>query len=76
VVTTEERGPSGHDGGTRSTSLVVTTEERGLFRHERNNVRSVDVGRVGVCMVCVYDSEERERGMGAGVNTTILSETL
>ena len=23
-----------------------------------------------------YDSEEREHGLGAGVNTTILSETL
>ena len=27
-------------------------------------------------MLCVCDSEERERGVGAGVNATILSETL
>ena len=42
------------------------------------NVRSVDVGkvRVGVCMLCVCDTEEREDGVGADVNTTILSETL
>ena len=40
------------------------------------NVRIVDVGRVWVCMLCVCDSEERERGVGAGVNATILSETL
>ncbi len=40
------------------------------------NVRRVDVGRVGVCMLCVCDSEERERGVGAGVNGTILSATL
>ncbi len=38
-------------------------------------VRSVDVGRVGVCMLCAGDSEEREHGVGAGVNTTVLSET-
>jgi hypothetical protein len=40
------------------------------------NVRSVGVGRVGVCMLCVCDSEELERGVGAGVNATMLSETL
>ena len=42
------------------------------------NVRSVDVGRVrvGVCMLCACDSEERDHGVGAGVNTTMLSETL
>ena len=40
------------------------------------NVRSVGVGRVVVCMMCTYDSEEREDGVGAGVNGTILSETL
>ncbi len=30
------------------------------------NVRNVDVGRVrvGVCMLCVSDSEEREHGVG------------
>ena len=39
-------------------------------------VRSVGVGRVGVCMLCVDDSEERERGVGAGVNDTKMSETL
>ncbi len=40
------------------------------------NVRSVDVGSVWVCMMCVGDSEERERGVGVGVNTTKLSEIL
>ena len=40
------------------------------------NVRSVGVGRVGVCMLCACDSEEREHGMGAGVNATMLSQTL
>ena len=39
-------------------------------------VRSVGVGRVGVCMLCVCNSEERERGVDAGVNATMLSETL
>jgi hypothetical protein len=38
-------------------------------------VRSVVVGRVGVCMMCAYDSEEREDGVGVGVNVTMLSET-
>ena len=40
------------------------------------NVRSLDVGRVGVCMLCVDDSEKRDRGVGASVNATMLSETL
>ena len=40
------------------------------------NVRSVGVGRVGVCMLCVGNSEQRESGEGAGVNATMLSETL
>jgi hypothetical protein len=40
------------------------------------NVRSVGVGRVGVCMLCVDNNEQRERGVGAGVNATMLSETL
>ena len=40
------------------------------------NVRSVGVGRVGIFMVCVCDSEERECGEGDGVNDTMLSETL
>ena len=39
-------------------------------------VRSVDVRRVWDCMLCVCDSEEREHGVGAGVNATMLSETL
>ena len=39
-------------------------------------VRSVGAGRVGVYMLCVRASEERELGVGAGVNDTILSETL
>ena len=38
-------------------------------------VRSVDVGRVGVCMLCVCDIEVREDGVGTGVNDTMLSET-
>ena len=40
------------------------------------NVRIVGVGRVGVCILCACDSEDREHGVGAGVNDTILSETL
>ena len=40
------------------------------------NVRSVGVGMVGVCTLCVDDNEYRERGVGDGVNPTILSETL
>ena len=40
------------------------------------NVRSVGVGRVGVRMLCVGNSEHRERGAGASVNSTMLSETL
>jgi hypothetical protein len=40
------------------------------------NVRSTGVGRVGVCSLCVSDSEECECGVSAGVNDTILSETL
>ena len=41
------------------------------------NVRSVGVGRdrrVGVCMLCVCDREERERGVGAGVNAIVMSK--
>jgi hypothetical protein len=55
--------------------LVVTQEVRVVVRRERNqrtwvhvNVKNVGVGRVGVCILCVSDSEERERGVGAGVN--------
>ena len=42
------------------------------------NVKSVDVGRfrVGVCILSVCDSEEREHGVGAGVNATMMSETI
>ena len=40
------------------------------------NVRNMTVGRVGVCLMCVCDIEERERGVGVGVNATMLSETL
>ena len=40
------------------------------------NVRSVDVGRVGVCMLCVDNAEEGERGVGARVNATMMSGTL
>ena len=32
------------------------------------NVRSVGVGMVRVCMMCVGNSEQRERGVGASVN--------
>ena len=31
---------------------------------------------MGVCMLCTCDSEDREDGVGAGVNATMLSETL
>ncbi len=40
------------------------------------NVRIVGVGRVGVYMLCVYDREERERGVGASVNATMVAGTL
>ena len=40
------------------------------------NVRTVVVRRVGVCMLCVCDSEEGECGVGTGVNVTMMSETL
>ncbi len=45
------------------------------------NVRSVGVGRVGGCILCVCDIEdstrnERERGVGSGVYANMLSETL
>ena len=40
------------------------------------NVRIMGVGRVRVCMLCVGNSEERERGVGTSVNTTMMSETL
>ena len=41
------------------------------------NVRRVDVGRVGVCMLCVCDrSDQCELGVGTSVNVTMLSETL
>ena len=39
------------------------------------NVRSVGVGRVGVCILCEGDDEEREGGVVVVVNTTLLSET-
>ncbi len=39
------------------------------------NVRNVGVGRVEMCMLCVCDSEERELGVGTGVNGTMLSGT-
>ena len=37
------------------------------------NVRSVDVGRVGVCILCLDDNEDRECGVGVVVNVTKLS---
>ena len=40
------------------------------------NVRIVDVGRMGVCILCVCDSEQCERGVGVRVNVTMMSETL
>ncbi len=38
------------------------------------NVRSVDVGRVRVCMLCVDNSEQCERGVGAGVKDTMFQK--
>ena len=35
------------------------------------NVRSVGVGRVGVCILCVGNREHRERGVGVGVNDIV-----
>ena len=32
--------------------------------------------REGVCILCVCDNEEWERGVGTGVNGTMLLETL
>jgi hypothetical protein len=40
------------------------------------NVKSVGVGRVGVCMLCVGDSDYRQCGVGACVIASVLSETL
>ncbi len=40
------------------------------------NLRVVGVGRVGVCMMYVGNDEKCERGVGAGVNVIMLSETL
>ena len=34
------------------------------------------MGRMGVCMMCVCDGEEREWGLGVGVNTPMMSSTL
>ncbi len=33
------------------------------------------VWRVVVCMLCACDSEDRDHGVGAGVNATMMSET-
>ncbi len=38
-------------------------------------VRNVDVGGVGMCILCVGDSEEHERGVGVGVNVSVVSDT-
>ena len=35
------------------------------------NMRSVGVGRVGVCILRVVYNEESERGVGPGVNVTM-----
>ncbi len=40
------------------------------------NVRNVGVGRVGVCILCVVASEERDCGVGSTVKTDNLTETL
>ena len=40
------------------------------------NVRIVGVERVGVCMLCVCDINQCQCGVGVGVNSTMLSETL
>ncbi len=37
------------------------------------NVRIGDVRKVGVCMMCVDNSEESECGVGAGVNVIVYS---
>ena len=29
-----------------------------------------------MCILCVFDNEEREHGVGAGVNVTMLSEKI
>jgi hypothetical protein len=40
------------------------------------NVRNMDVGRVGVCILCGFDIEDRECGVGTDVNSTMMSATL
>ena len=40
------------------------------------NMRSVGVGRVGVCILRVVYNEESERGVGVSMNDTKPSETL
>ncbi len=34
------------------------------------------MGRVGRCVLCACDNEEREHGVGTGVNDTMMSETI
>ena len=53
-------------------------EVRDLVRRARNqrtrvhvNMRSVGVGRVGMCILCVGDNEERERGVGTNPSTCV-----
>ncbi len=64
--------------------LVVTPEARDLVRRERNqrtcvhvNVRSVGVGRVGVCMLCTSVREEGESEKSVGSEfLSLLSYTV
>ncbi len=64
---------------------MVTPEARHLVRRARNqrtwvhvNVRSMGVGRVRVCILCVCNSEQCDRGVGDGVNSihTMLQQSF
>ena len=63
---------SGHAGGTRP--VQTRKKPKDLSAREREERGRGEGG--GVTMLCVCDSEEREHGVGAGVNATMLSETL
>ena len=62
---------SGHSGDTRPGQTRKKTKD--LSTRDREDGGR---GEGGVCMLCVSNSEERDRGVGAGVNSVKLSETL
>ena len=73
--TNSHLNPSGHDVEGDSSPGQTHKKLRDLSPYDRDD-RGCREGGVGVCMLCVCDNEECEDGVGAGVNDTILSETL